>query len=82
MKTKHLNGYIKLTSGKCVDAHMGSDDCRRAGTCVDGFCKGTGQCEFGDCRNEVPANGSGNLCLSCSAYGWRAALPGLRASAA
>ncbi|WP_413114818.1 hypothetical protein ACK1X7_07375 [Streptomyces sp. CY1] len=72
--------YVKLNNGKCVDAHL-DGDCATAGTCVCGFHKGAGQCQFGDCRNALPVTGIvGTLCLECSAYEWRVALPGHRAS--
>jgi hypothetical protein len=77
----YFNGHIHLSDGRTVPAHL-AEDCARAETCVCGFCKGQGQCEFGDCRNPLPAQSAGTLCLPCSSITWRAALPGHRASTA
>jgi hypothetical protein len=78
----YYNGRITLTDGQHVQAHL-IEECAPLGACLCGFCKGDGQCEYGDCRNPLPVMGSvGTLCLSCSAEPRRAALPGHRASAA
>jgi hypothetical protein len=75
MKTRYWNGRIQLSTGKFVTAHLGTDDCAKAGTCVCGFCKGEGQCKFGDCRGEIVADGA-TLCPDCASFAWRASLPG------
>lgn len=73
---------IWLADGRRVSAYGALPECTAAGICVCGFCKGEGQCQFGDCRNPLPAADAGTLCLTCSASAWKVALPGHRASVA
>ena len=75
----NFHGRIRLSDGRWVRATL-LGDCADAGTCLDGFCQGDGQCHFGDCRNPLPETGAGTLCLSCSADEWKTKLPGHRAS--
>lgn len=75
-----INGYVKLNDGTTVVAHLTDRNCIAAGTCVCGFCKGNGQCEYGDCHNRLPLVGAGTLCLQCSASAFKAGLSGHRAS--
>lgn len=77
---RYWNGRIRLETGQSVAAHL-HDSCAAAGTCVCGFCKGNGQCQFGDCRGEIVAEGA-TLCTHCSASPWKVALPGHRAGVA
>ncbi|MFF0183473.1 hypothetical protein [Streptomyces sp. NPDC005244] len=67
---------IQLVTGRWVPAFVYPGPCYDARACVCGFHKGTGQCEFGDCRGEVDPVG-GNLCTDCASRPWRVALPGL-----
>jgi hypothetical protein len=66
----YYNGYIKLNNGKCVDAHL-HESCASAKACMCGFCKGVGQCQWGDCHDALPTNGAvGTLCLKHSEMGY------------
>lgn len=68
---------IQLVTGKWAPARITpGSPCYAAWSCVCGFHKGDGQCEFGDCRGEVSAAG-GNLCDDCASRPWKVALPGL-----
>lgn len=76
---------VQLTDGRWVAGHAVDPACSVAGRCGCGFCKGDGQCQFGDCRNPLPAPSThqvGTLCLACSLSEWRPKLPGHRASVA
>lgn len=69
-------GYIRvpLTDGRWVTGRSGVAECVKAGRCVCGFCKGEGQCDFGDCANPLPSavtHKVGTLCLECSQHEWR-----------
>ena len=79
MNARWWNGRVQLSDGRWVIAHL-VEECAEQGWCGCGFCKGHEECEFGDCRNPLPAQGAGTLCLDCSSYAWRVALPGHRAS--
>ncbi|MGW2169129.1 hypothetical protein ACWC1C_01200 [Streptomyces sp. NPDC001705] len=92
MKSEYVKGWIKLNSGKCVDARFHRDanrECARTKRCVCGFCKGVGQCGLADCHNAIPVAGEatplgvvvepGNICVSCEGQ-WAARMPGHRRS--
>lgn len=78
MKRPYYNGWVLLNDRTTADAHL---VCAERGSCVCGFCKGVGQCEWGDCHNRLPTVGSGTLCLDCTANGY-ARFPGHRPSVA
>lgn len=79
----YVNGYTVLSNGKLAPAHL-HEACAKGRTCTCGFCKGAGQCEWGDCRNPLPTDDEvgavGTLCLRCSSFPSRGKLPGHRVS--
>ena len=78
-KGKWLNGYVKLNDGKCHDVHL-SQECEPYGTCACGTCAAPGQCQYGSCRNVLPHEGAGTLCLECSKDAFKVNLAGHSAS--
>lgn len=75
---------IKLNTGSVVTGPAVDPDCAFLGTCCCGFCKGDGQCQYGDCHNALPdpeTHTVGTLCVPCSGVSFRKTLPGHRPSA-